>query len=576
MLAVSTFKSHVKRYDRSGQFKLLSQIDTRGRKTGHVVTCDPEAWAFFCDYYLDDRKMSVALCYDLTAHECKIRGWAWPSKRTIERRIKTDIPYMTLVLEREGERAFKSKCVPRIRRSYEDVPAGDVWCADECTLDFYCQVPNGKGGIKRGRPILTAWLDVRSRMFIGWHIGHRANSDTIVASFKMGVREHGPPLEVHCDNGEDYKSVAGRSKKWSAIDQQRLADLYSELEIKVHWAIPYEPQAKIIESHFRAVHGRFDKLFDSYCGNNPEARPDLANKIPVHRLPKLDEVREQFSKWLCAHHAKPQSGDSMYNLSPQQAMSQFRGKSVRPPLNDALLEFLCAKIVGPVKVTKDGVRHQGIQYGQGCDALYRLQGERVLLRVQPDRLDFVDVCDLNGRPVAKATNDRLTGATQDDIRTAMSRRKRARKIAREAASESAHATRRSTVSAVIAAQHDRNKSEQIDTPPTDPPISVKAVRPDLREAVERIASGATSSSDQARTNRRSNSANLSDLCGDTGSLKGDKPMRRKHAHADELLTTRSLDGESDEMDVVEGDEGSKPIDAFSLLGGAIHAERRRA
>lgn len=176
----------------------------------------------------------------------------------------------------------------------------------------------------------------------------------------------------------------------------------------------------------------------------------------------------------------------------------------------------------------------------------------------------------------KAPNDRLTGATQDDIRTAMSRRKRARKIARDARTESVHATRHSTVSAVIAAQRDRNKLEQSETPQPEPPTSVKAVRPDIREDVERIASEADPKGARTHLKRRSNAASLADLCGATDSLDSEKPSRRKHAFADELLATGSLDGEPDELNIVEGDEGSKPIDAFSLLGGSIHAARRRA
>jgi putative transposase len=577
VISVGTFRRRLKRYESAGDYKLVSQIDQRGGKPNDPEACTPDAWRYFLGLYLDPRKRRVTLCHELTCEHAASEGWSWPSLRTVQRWARERIPENARVLAREGERAFKAKCLPRVERSYADTAAGDIWCADENTMDLYARAPDGRGGWKRVRPKLTAILDVRSRVFVGWHIAARANSDTIVAAFKLGVAEFGPPLTMICDNGSDYKSAAGRSRKWASFDSKRLMNLYGELGCTVQWATPYEPQAKMIESHFRAVCDRFCKLFDSYCGNKPENRPEGAERIPVWELPTVAEVAGQFETWLVAHHAKPQTGDSMFGLSPAQAMEQFRGKSVRQRPTAELLDFLCAKIVGPVKVTRNGVVWQGVRYGQGCEKLYPLLGREVLLRVQPDRADYVDVCDLDGRPIARATNDRLTGATQEDIRVAASRRKKARKAAREFIADAPATLRHSTVTGIIAAQRKRNESEQNPTPEPDPPASVRVVRPDLGEAVSALPREDDSTAGRTAAKRRSSAADLAamnEALGLGGALDDEATEPEADGNIDALLTSGVMD-DTDTMDDSPDDDGPPSGDAFAALGKSIH-DRRRA
>ena len=274
-------------------------IDTRGRKVGEQIKCSPEAWEYFKGYYLDDRKLTLQFCWKLTKIEADKQGWTWPTRRSIGERVDREIHHVTLVLKREGRAAFEAKCQPRIDRDYDDVPAGDVWCADEHTMDLFARYLNGKGQWKTCRPKLTALLDVRSRMFVGWIISHQANSDTIVAAFKMAMRTFGPPVSIHCDNGTDYKSVArrGKSRKWAKLDEQYMTGLYSTIGVNVHWAIPYEPWSKMIESHFRKVCNEVSKLFETYCGNKPGARPESC-ETRIDRLPTVDEVAATFAEWL--------------------------------------------------------------------------------------------------------------------------------------------------------------------------------------------------------------------------------------------------------------------------------------
>jgi len=479
-------------YDAVGDYKLRGMVDNRGRAKRGEHVADPRAWEHFLALYLDDkRRRKVIVCHELTAAEADRQGWRWQTETTTYRRVKA-IPRAVRIRRREGQRAFETKCLPRAQRSYEDLPANDHWCMDECTLDFYARAIAGDGQWKRCRLVLTAILDVRSRMFVGWHIDRAANSDTIVAAFRKAVARYGPPRDVTCDNGEDYKSVGGRRRKkntdakWTYFHEPHLANIYSELGIAAHWTIPYHAWSKIIEPQFRPVHDRFDTLFESYCGNKPENRPEHANKIRIDQLPALDEVRKLFDEWVAAHHQRRITGDGAFNLAPAQIMEQFRGDVREAPTAD-LLDYLCARIVSrPVTVTKNGVRHAGIYYGQDEEALFSRQGEKVLLKIQPGRADCVWVLDLNRRPIVLAKNHRLKGVKQKDVREGARRRKRFSKVEREYF-DSSDVALDTSASAAIKAMHDHHRAQQEPMPEPSPPATIKLTRPDLRQAVEQAS-----------------------------------------------------------------------------------------
>jgi hypothetical protein len=209
----------------------------------------------------------------------------------------------------------------------------------------------------------------------------------------------------------------------------------------------------------------------------------------MHDCPTLDEARAAFVAFTEAFHAGPKTGDGMFGLSPEQAMRQFRSDSVRQPISGAVLDYLCARRVGPVKVTRNGVRWQGINYGQACEALYTLQGREVWLRVCPDRAEFIWVCDEQDRVLAVAEQQRLTGTTQEHIREAARRRKRCRKANRDYMASIPDSTIHDNITGVLAALADEHRAQQVATTPEPdgPPPTVQLVRPDVQRALEQCS-----------------------------------------------------------------------------------------
>lgn len=479
---VGSFRRWEKLY-RTGGLRAL--VDTRGgRQERGADAYSPEALQHGESLWLDDRKWSGKLCYELTAAEADTRGWTMPAYGTFMRHLKS-ISRAVKVLARHGNHAYESECAPRVKRDRSAIPAGDRYCGDEMTHDFYCRAPDGRGGWKRVRPILTAWQCERSRVFVGWHIDDRANTDTILAAFKGALRDWGTPWHVTIDNGHDYTCAAGETKstKRSQTDREHVHSVFVDLDIEAHFTIPYNPQSKLIESNFNTVHERFDKLWDSYCGGSPEGRPEGACSIPVHLLPTLAEVRQAFAEWLTAFHARPHSGEGMCGYSPQQAWDHFAAPVRRERIEAARLDLLCSRYVGPRTVSKNGVSHRGIEYGRGDPRLLDIIGRKVWLRLDPDRADFVHVCDFaTKRLLCTAQASDIAGASQADVRDHQ-RAKARRKRAVRAEWETRSAAVDTSVDGVIRAQVARAKSEQVRMADAAGPERVQLVRPDVTAEV---------------------------------------------------------------------------------------------
>lgn len=515
-LSPRTLRSWLDLYRQSGDAGGIKALVRRRYPERGSTSIGAAAWQFFLHVKHTGTGISVSSAYDQTLGFIIEQGhqerpeWALPALRTVQQNYDARIPLPARVLIDEGPNKFRAKCLPKISRSYDDVPAGHCFCGDERVLDFMARVP-GDRGWRRIRPKLTAWLDVRSRMLIGWHIGERANSDTILSSFKAAcLAAETAPAEVIIDHGVDYKAVAGpprSNRKWDSFDAKRVATAFERLEIEAHYAIVRHPWSKMIESHFNAVKNHFDRFMPSFWGGTPNERPFDADKwtnANLHDLMTLEEVRQAFGRFLDAHHEKPQRGDGMDGLSPRQALRQFFTQEPRAVTSD-LLELICCRMHGPVKVTRDGVRYQGIIYGKFDHAVWRLQGKEVYVAVDPVEAGHVTLCAEDGAAICRAFADRNRGATQEELRDAISFQRRCEKVAKEYPRSRDYLlkTRPGQIAnrQKLAAQARQIPDDQLPTPPK--PERIKVVRPDIAASATRVkrAVGAEAMGDPTAPNQ---------------------------------------------------------------------------
>ena len=109
-------------------------IDKRGKWRKGKSSIDETLWQAFLSFYLDENQHPIMRGYEYT------KMWAredfpdlvadMPSYTTFYRRIQSDIPEAVEVLGRQGEKAFRDRCAPYIKRTYDDMASNEWWIAD--------------------------------------------------------------------------------------------------------------------------------------------------------------------------------------------------------------------------------------------------------------------------------------------------------------------------------------------------------------------------------------------------------------------------------------------------------------
>jgi len=460
------------------------------------------AWAMFLEIMrIPGQTVTVTRAYaQVRGHIIRERlgnddAWTWPALRTVQRQYQVGVPGPAKVLMRNGPKLFEARCIPKITRDPSDVAAGEWLVGDEHTFDFQGRA-DGERGPYRIRFKLTAWRCVRSRKMVGWFIGPRANSDTILSSFKMAVTMTGTiPRIVTIDNGTDYRAVGGPPKRragWDEYDGDRVQGAIERLSIDVNYAIPFHPWAKAVESEFRTLTADFAAFMPSFWGGRPDRRPEDAErwtKKHVRDLPTLDPVREAFTGYLEGRHSQPSRGLGMEGLSPNAAFAEFYTTSPRYA-EPGVLELLLCRHVGPVKVGRDGVRHEGVNYGTIDQAVFLLQGREVWIALDPVQRDRITLCEKDGTPLCVARAARPIGATSDEFRERIAHQKRCKKIVREYA-PSRDYLMKTPVQQINANRLAAAKSMASEPLPARPAAErVELVRADLVPAVQKVARAA--------------------------------------------------------------------------------------
>lgn len=433
-LSPRTLRDWVTQYSHGGVSALVRRVGwTKGENT--IGTA---AWVMFM-------QVMAVPGVDVTAAYEQVRGhirlsnladqdrWNWPALRTVQHHYKTGVPLPAKVRMKGGPQKFEATCVPKIKRNPSDIAAGEWLVGDMRTLDIHAKV-YGERELRRVRLILTSWICMRSRKTVGWHIGERGNSDTVLSSFKMACTTMGTlPRIATIDNGTPYKAVAGparRESKWSDEDSDRFQTAFEKLGIEVNYALPFHPWAKSVESDFRKMAADFDTWFVGYIGGSPASRPEDAEKWTrreIRTLPTVDDIRAAFASWLESQSSRTgHRGEGMERGSRNEAFAEFYTTTPRRCGEYTLSAALC-RTVGPVKVGRDGVRFEGFDYGTQDLAVFDLQGEEVWIAVDPVVRDTIKLCRKDGTVRCEARIDRPIGATSDDFRERLAHQAKCRK-----------------------------------------------------------------------------------------------------------------------------------------------------
>lgn len=459
--------------------------------------CTPEAWELYKSLRMNRNGLKHMHCYRFVAGEGQQHGWRVPGEGWFRKEWKRQIPRGAEVLHRCGPRAFEAKCTPKMDRDFEEIGAGEWWCLDGRTLDSMGRVPDARCDWRPRRPVVTGVLDMRSRA-LKLDVRMTECSDGILAGIKQALVAWGAPRHVIADNGTAYKAAVGspRGSAWHRrfLQDPRIGSCFAQLNVEVHNSTPYHPWAKQVESGWNKVKEGFDRwLWLSFWGGKPDERPEgRAQEVKrrVDELPTEDELRELLAIWLEEYHATPQGGRGTCGYSASIVMEQYRDQ-VRP-VSAELANMLCRRLIEkPVKVGQAGVCWNGHYYGQWDEKVWTLQGREVLRRVESDRCDRIELCELNGKPLCYAHQNQLFGASQEHRREAHRKQQRYRRMMKEygPAFDYLAQTPTQQVMEIKRTHAKAREAEQRKVLPPAPTPDVVLVRPDLEQAAQELERG---------------------------------------------------------------------------------------
>ena len=226
-----------------------------------------------------------------------------PSYTAFYRMAQADIPEPLKVLGREGEKAFRDRCAPYIRRVYDDMQSNKWWIADNRTFDI---ISEGESG-QRHRLHLTAFFDARSGIFTGCHVTLNPCSQATLIALRKGILKYGIPENIYVDNGREFLTYdvggLGHRKKKPKDGQEWFEPppVFERLGIHMTNAIVCNAKAKIIERRFRDVKDHLSRLFDTFTGGNVLEKPEsLKFILKDGRIPldaTLVETVEELLDW---------------------------------------------------------------------------------------------------------------------------------------------------------------------------------------------------------------------------------------------------------------------------------------
>lgn len=424
--------------------KTVGLVDKRGGHNKGEKSIPKEIWDKFCYYYLKESQPSIKSCYEIVRVEANVKGIPIPDYGVFYYHANK-IPYPTLVLYREGRKAYDDKCAQYIERDYLNIHSNEIWVADHHIWDEHIVVEE-KGDLKLKKVRLwgSYWMDMRSRRIVAKYLRMGdPNGDVVLASFAEGVLKYGIPKEMILDNGKDYKSKdlfvnSGVRENLDFNIKELFSDSKKQLEVQslalqmdivVHFAHPYNAKAKPIERTFGTFESQFGKLFDSYLGGNPTKRPERLKTLKLEGYPTFEEYKKLHDDYIeNIYNESSHQGEGMYGKSPRQVYEENLFER-RTTTKDAMRLWLM-RTTTPYTVQRNGIKILGSWYYS--KEMVPLMKQKVYARYSPENINEVYIYSENDRYICMAQRkEKLQfGASKEDYKREAKIKKEALEIAK--------------------------------------------------------------------------------------------------------------------------------------------------
>lgn len=398
-----------RKYSYYKEGELGGLLDGRGGWNKGKSTIPQEIWEGFLYYYLDDNRLPVSQCYKITQEWTRQfypeLAAELPTERTFRRKLDT-VPKAVHTLMRYGEKAMTDECITYIERLYDEIEANDVWIADNHTFDIMTKY-DGKDATHRMS--LTAFMDAKSGVLVGWNITDNPCSNSTIFALRHGILRFGAPRLVYFDNGTEFltNDIAGRGHrtKKSQIDVEKPETILSRLGIEMKNAIVRNAKAKPIERMFLTFKNSISRLFESYTGGNIMEKPEsLKSKIKKGLIPTDSEIRVQIADLIDGQYNMEAYGGAEKNRYKGYTRLEVWNESIqnrvqRKAFSEEDLNLLLMRSTGYQKVKRKGVyiTIAGEKIWYSCENVWEHIDKEVYVRYDPTDISTVRIYDKEDR-----------------------------------------------------------------------------------------------------------------------------------------------------------------------------------
>jgi len=297
-----------------------------------------------------------------------------------KRRLDKEIPKQSIYLARYGQSAWNKKYGGFINRDYSNITCNEVWVSDHAQIDIACFDTDGKVVF----PWVTAWRDYKSGKWLGWILQTKnPNSDFIFQSFYYAAQEFGLPKDVIIDNGKDYRSkdfAGGRSNFRVDVSKGKTSAMLKELNVTVHFALPYNAQTKPIERDFLKIKELLSKHCKGYRGGNVVERPGkLAQEIKADKIMQFEDFKKIFDKFILnVLNKKPSLGKNLNGMCSDELFYKEYSEKITPS-KDALKLF-CMRTSRNFTIGRNGIQDRQLGITYWADWMITKTGLKVYFR----------------------------------------------------------------------------------------------------------------------------------------------------------------------------------------------------
>ncbi|MDK3072727.1 transposase domain-containing protein [Sedimentitalea sp. JM2-8] len=365
----------------------LAYLAPRNRLTRRQparASCTRAFMEYLKSIYLRLEQPTFRQCYRNACRQAVAEGWEVLKERTAFRRLEAEVPRVTRVFAREGEKGLL-RCFPAQIRDRSGMVAMEGVNADCHKIDVFVSWPDGT----INRPQIVAFQDLYSGKILSWRVDHDPNKVMVMAAWGELVETWGIPRHCLFDNGREFANkwmTAGTPTRFRfKVREDDPLGVLPLLGVQVHWATPAHGQAKPIERAFRDIASDIAKdarFAGAYVGNRPDAKPENygSRAIPAETFIKVLEegIAEHNARdGRLSHTAKGRSFDATFAES-------YEAAPIRKATEEQRRLWMMGQHAGHLHRDNGQLRLYGNHYYS--DWMSQQAGQKVIARFDPEDL----------------------------------------------------------------------------------------------------------------------------------------------------------------------------------------------